>query len=249
MLGEGLPYETLHIKPVTSDQSPVTSPEASQLVTGHRSLVTQESLVYLIYTSGSTGRPKGTMLTHQGLMNYVTWAAEVYQDGAVLDFPLYSSLAFDLTVTSIFVPLTSGGRVVVYSEADHPKGLEVLSVFEEDVVDLVKLTPAHLGLVQDLLPGVKRIHRLIVGGEDFKTELAREIDSRLRPEQNELAIFNEYGPTEAVVGCMIHRFDRDRDNKPSVPIGTPGRERPYLPARSVPAAGAKRGAGGNVYQQ
>ena len=37
----------------------------------------------------------------------------------------------------------------------------------------------------------------------------------------EVAIYNEYGPTEAVVGCMIHRFDPEHDQLVSVPIGTP----------------------------
>ncbi|MEL6736948.1 MAG: non-ribosomal peptide synthetase, partial [Pseudomonadota bacterium] len=36
-----------------------------------------------------------------------------------------------------------------------------------------------------------------------------------------LRIFNEYGPTEAVVGCMIHAFDPECDQGASVPIGLP----------------------------
>ncbi len=35
-------------------------------------------------------------------------------------------------------------------------------------------------------------------------------------------IYNEYGPTEASVGCMIHRFDAQKDRAISVPIGAPG---------------------------
>ena len=177
-----------------------------------------EDLVYLIYTSGSTGKPKGTMLTHQGLNNYVSWAQTAYQGDAVLDFPLYSSLAFDLTVTSIFVPLISGGQVVVYSELDHVRGLEILDVFRDDKVDLVKLTPAHLELVEDLAKNCQRIRKLIVGGEDFKTDLALRI---VKSFNNQVEIYNEYGPTEAVVGCMIHRFDPMVDTAISVPIGTP----------------------------
>lgn len=183
-------------------------------------------LVYMIYTSGSTGLPKGTMLTHQGLVNYVWWAKDAFQGGDVLDFPLYSSLAFDLTVTSIFVPLLSGGKIVIYSEADHPKGLEIISVFEDDLVDIVKLTPAHLNLIRESAISCQRIRTLIVGGEDFKTELARSITTRF---DHEVTIYNEYGPTEAVVGCMIHRYDSERDTALSVPIGTPaGNARIYL---------------------
>jgi iturin family lipopeptide synthetase A/iturin family lipopeptide synthetase C/tyrocidine synthetase-3 len=36
-----------------------------------------------------------------------------------------------------------------------------------------------------------------------------------------MEIYNEYGPTEATVGCMIHRYDREKDLALSVPIGIP----------------------------
>ncbi|MEM7331932.1 MAG: amino acid adenylation domain-containing protein [Chloroflexota bacterium] len=176
------------------------------------------NLVYMIYTSGSTGKPKGTMLTHQGLVNYIWWAKRVYQDNSVMNWPLYSSLAFDLTVTSIFTPLVCGGTAVIYSEQDHVQGLEILKVFEDDAVDIVKLTPAHLSLVQESAINCSKIRKLIVGGEAFKTDLAQTIFNAF---DGNVDIYNEYGPTEAVVGCMIHKFDINRDTAVDVPIGTP----------------------------
>ncbi|MDX1418125.1 MAG: amino acid adenylation domain-containing protein, partial [Candidatus Promineifilaceae bacterium] len=176
------------------------------------------NLAYVIYTSGSTGRPKGVMITHQCLVNYASWAQTAYQDKAALDFPLYSSLAFDLTITSIFVPLLSGGKVVVYGESSSAPGLEILSVFAEDKVDIVKLTPAHLALVREQSLNNRRMRKLIVGGEDFKTELARDIYDMFN---GQVEIYNEYGPTEATVGCMIHKFDPQVDTAVSVPIGSP----------------------------
>ena len=178
-----------------------------------------DDLVYMIYTSGSTGKAKGALLTHRGLINYVCWAREFYQkDGEILDFPLYSSLAFDLTVTSIFVPLISGGRVIIYGASAETPGLEILSVFADDAVDIVKLTPAHLELVRELNLSAKRIRKLIVGGEDFKTDLALAIHDLFK---GRVEMYNEYGPTETVVGCMIHHFDPQADTAVSVPIGRP----------------------------
>ncbi len=37
----------------------------------------------------------------------------------------------------------------------------------------------------------------------------------------DIVIYNEYGPTEATIGCMIYRFDPERDHQPSVAIGKP----------------------------
>ena len=179
-----------------------------------------DGLAYMIYTSGSTGVPKGTMLTRRGLVNYLWWAREQYAPDGPNDFPLYSSLSFDLTITSLFVPLLTGGRIVVYDRADERDGLEILDVFDDDAVDVVKLTPAHLGLLREHGIAPQRIRRLVVGGENLRTDLAASIADRF---PNGVEIYNEYGPTEAVVGCMIHRFDPTTDTGPSVPIGAPAR--------------------------
>lgn len=181
--------------------------------------IATDQLIYTIYTSGSTGQPKGTLLTHDGVTNYITWARDRYTQGECCAFPLFSSLAFDLTVTSIYVPLISGGEIVIYGDdSEDAKRLLVLRVFEDDAVDVVKLTPAHLALVREQGFAPHRIKRLIVGGEDFKTELAHSIYEQFG---RNVAIYNEYGPTETVVGAMCHRFDPSADIKPSVPIGRP----------------------------
>jgi amino acid adenylation domain-containing protein len=177
-----------------------------------------EDIAYFIYTSGSTGTPKAAMLSHAGLLNYVTWAASAYTPDGPLDFPLYSSIAFDLTLTSIFVPLITGGTIRVYPEDPEAPGLEILEVFADDAVDVVKLTPAHLDLLRDHAATCQRIGKLILGGEDLKTHSVRSFLDTVKPD---IEVYNEYGPTEATVGCMIHRFDADSDNQGSVPIGVP----------------------------
>src|SRR4029077_5930215 len=135
-----------------------------------------------------------------------------------LTWPLFTSLAFDLTVTSIFTPLISGGRIVVYREDPGVRGLAVLKVLEDRAVDISKVTPSHLSVIKDMDLGATRIRKLIVGGEDFKTELAPDITKKFgRP----VEIYNEYGPTEATVGCMIHRYDAEKDRGLSVPVGVP----------------------------
>ena len=158
------------------------------------------------------------MIEHRSLVNYIWWAKDRYSRGERLAWPLFSSLAFDLTVTSIFTPLISGGRIVVVREDPAMPGMAIFKVIESGAVDIVKLTPAHLAMIKDMDLGATRIRKLIVGGEDFKAALAREITHNFgRP----VDIYNEYGPTEATVGCMIHRYDVEKDLALSVPIGTP----------------------------
>ena len=113
------------------------------------------------------------MIEHAALVNYIWWAKDVYLGGESLDFPLYSSLAFDLTVTSIFTPLLQGGKVLIYDKAgsDFP----IMRILDEDEVDVLKLTPSHFALMEGRDNSHSRIKRLIVGGEALETTLARRI--------------------------------------------------------------------------
>jgi fengycin family lipopeptide synthetase D len=56
---------------------------------------------YVIYTSGTLAKPKGVMVTHKNLVNYVCWGRKCYIDREPCTFPLYTTVSFDLTVTSI----------------------------------------------------------------------------------------------------------------------------------------------------
>ena len=175
-----------------------------------------EQLAYVIYTSGSTGKPKGVMVKDQALLNYLEHAVAEFAKGEATDFPLHSLLSVDLTVTSLFVPLLSGGRVVVYSQDDDE--LPVLQAFADDKVDAIKLTPAHLALIAEMPQQVKRIKTVVVGGEALRVNDVRQVLERFG---DETAFFNEYGPTEAVVGCMLHQFSEQADGWRQVPIGKP----------------------------
>ncbi|MCY7909667.1 amino acid adenylation domain-containing protein [Bacillus inaquosorum] len=173
-------------------------------------------LAYVIYTSGSTGRPKGVLIEHRGLTNYIWWAKEVYVKGEKTNFPLYSSISFDLTVTSIFTPLVTGNTIIAYDGED--KTALLASIVQDPRVDIIKLTPAHLQVLKEMnIADKTAVRRIIVGGENLSTRLAQSIHKQL---EGRIEICNEYGPTETVVGCMIYRYDAVKDRRESVPIGT-----------------------------
>ncbi|WP_434756621.1 amino acid adenylation domain-containing protein [Paenibacillus amylolyticus] len=173
-----------------------------------------DDLAYIIYTSGSTGKPKGVMVEHRGLSNYIRWADQTYVRGDRVRFPLYSSISFDLTVTSMFTPLLSGNQIIIYPE-DVEFALE--RICEDDEVDIIKLTPSHLKLLSLYKTEGSSLKRFIVGGEAFETFAAADITSLFGPH---VEVYNEYGPTETVVGCMIHKYDPD-ETYSQVPIGWP----------------------------
>lgn len=174
------------------------------------------NLAYVVYTSGTEGRPKAVMIEQRSLLNYVYFAIAQYVQGERVTFALFTSLAFDLTVTSIWAPLLSGNRIVVF-QGEHG-GMLLEEALRDPRVNVVKATPSHLRTIQHLDWRDSGIRRLIVGGEDFKTRLAGELLARFG---THVEIYNEYGPTETSVGCAIRRFDPATDSRRSVPIGVP----------------------------
>jgi len=174
---------------------------------------------YIIHTSRSTGKPKGVMIKHRSLVNYITWAIRNYVPDDNTAFALYTSLSFDLTLTSLFAPLLSGNKMVIYGQKVNELPIE--RVLADNKVEIVKATPSHLKVLVDTAiwaDGFKsRIRRFIVGGERLEAKLARQVYERF---DGQVEIFNEYGPTEATVGCMTYKFDPNEPGK-NVPIGVP----------------------------
>lgn len=184
--------------------------------------VSATDLAYIMYTSGSTGQPKGVMVNHDGLRNYVCWASEEFHQNKPVNYAFYSSVSFDLTMTCLYVPLVSGGTVIAYPDSESNPGLEIQDVVLDDSADVLDCTPAHLALAIASLTRSNRLNEtittIILGGEEVRTDIVREATAVF---PNATQIINEYGPTEAVVGCTVHRFDAEKDTGVAVPIGVP----------------------------
>ncbi|MFD9739248.1 amino acid adenylation domain-containing protein [Umezawaea sp. NPDC059074] len=163
--------------------------------------LTPRDPAYVIYTSGSTGRPKGVVVEHRSVVNYLAWACEAYPGlrGAAV---LHSPVSFDLTITTLFGPLLVGGRVVV-ADLDEDAAPGEQTTF-------LKATPSHLPLLGTVPAELSPTGDLVVGGE----QLLGEVIAEWRRANPTATVINEYGPTEATVGCVEHRVH------PGEPLGT-----------------------------
>jgi amino acid adenylation domain-containing protein len=181
-------------------------------------LTTPVHLAYVMYTSGSTGTPKGAMITHRGLVNYLWWAISAYGVEAGGAVPVHSSIAFDLTVTSLYPALLAGASIELVPE--ERGGEHLLKVLRSKGHSLVKITPAHLELLSrqlDPAEAAGMTRAFVIGGENLSAETL----SFWRKAAPETRLINEYGPTETVVGCSIYEVAASDPHFGPVPIGRP----------------------------
>ena len=178
--------------------------------------VEKDDIAYVIYTSGTTGKPKGVAVTRGNLDHYLSYADQEYQKEACTTV-LITSLSFDLSVTSLFLPLISGGSLLLKG-GDAEERLR--AAFKDNRVTFLKLTPSHLKMLETYADGVDvpNLETLIVGGEEFTTDTARETQKLLG---DSVKIHNEYGPTETTVGCCDYVYSSEKDKGLSVGIGHP----------------------------
>ncbi|HEU5413395.1 MAG TPA: amino acid adenylation domain-containing protein, partial [Candidatus Angelobacter sp.] len=185
-----------------------------------RSRVNPDNPAYVIYTSGTSGKLKGVVVPHRALMNYLRWSVQAYRFDQGMGTPVFSPLTFDLTVTALLPPLITGKILYLFVEKSSIDGwisdLEKLSD-----LSAIKLTPAHLHMLSEKL-GAEKVARLsnclVIGGENLNVgvlDFWKENAPHTR-------LINEYGPTEATVGCCIHEvMAGTQDDFATVPIGKP----------------------------
>ncbi len=179
-----------------------------------------ESVAYIIYTSGTTGNPKGVLIEQKAIMNYLIWAKNKYSNGNPCFFPFFTSMSFDLSYTSVLLPIISGGSITIYPFNETSVSLK--NIFNSLYLNNIKLTPSHLKMALkiseiQIYPVCKL--NLIVGGEQLDSQIAGVFYNSYN---GNVRIYNEYGPTETTIGSMIYEY------KPSigfendvVPIGSP----------------------------
>ncbi|MBC9912778.1 non-ribosomal peptide synthetase, partial [Chitinophaga varians] len=183
--------------------------------------IAPQQLAYVIYTSGSTGRPKGVQIEHAGLYNHLCYCLSVFMPEKEQRYkiPLFTSVSFDLTVPSLFCSLLNGGELVIYPQEDAVSDIMEDIFFGTKNINFLKCTPSHIDILGAATLRPSAIEGIIIGGEELKHTHV----SLLRSVNQEMRIFNEYGPTEATVGCIVNPLvpGTTPASGRSIPIGKP----------------------------
>ncbi|HMG61573.1 MAG TPA: non-ribosomal peptide synthetase, partial [Streptosporangiaceae bacterium] len=167
---------------------------------------------YVIYTSGSTGRPKGVIITHASLVNYLARVRQAYPHLAGRTL-LVSPVSFDGSVTALYGSLLSGGLLCLGAVDEELPALAARA----GGFTFLKATPSHLPLLAALPASCVPAGQMMLGGEAVPAALLRE----WRQRHPGLGLVNQYGPTEATVGCLDCQISPDDPVPDPVPAGRP----------------------------
>src|SRR6185312_14291283 len=180
--------------------------------------VLPNNLAYLIYTSGSTGRPKAVAIEHRGAALLAGWARGVFSPAELAGVLASTSIAFDLSVFEIFVPLAWGGTVILVDNALALPALKAPGALPPGVeVRLLNTVPSAAAelLRVDGLPAT--VSTLNLAGEALPGTLARA--AYRRPETERL--YNLYGPSEDTTYSTFALIASTPRRPSTPPIGRP----------------------------
>ncbi|MEG3870446.1 amino acid adenylation domain-containing protein [Microcoleus sp. Z1_B5] len=175
-------------------------------------LQNSSNLAYVIYTSGSTGKPKGVQISHASAVNFLS---SMRQQLAIADRDVWlavTSLSFDIAALELFLPITTGSRVVVASREVASNGEKLLETLTNSGASIMQATPASWKML--LAAGWQGNNQLkiLCGGEALPRHLANQLLLR------GASVWNLYGPTETTIWSTLYQVDRKDE---SVSIGRP----------------------------
>lgn len=190
-----------------------SSDEQPRIVT--ESTVRPDNLAYVMYTSGSSGRPKGVAVTHRdvaALARDRCWDPEVQR--RVL---LHAPHAFDAATYEFWVPILSGGTLVVAPPGELSVR-ELSELITGSGVTALWLTAGLFGLVADEAPeSFLGVHEVWTGGDVVATDAI----SKVRSACPSTTVVDGYGPTETTTFALRYALPPTEPVPAVMPIGRP----------------------------
>ncbi|AGC43405.1 non-ribosomal peptide synthetase [Myxococcus stipitatus DSM 14675] len=158
-------------------------------------------LAYVLYTSGSTGRPKGVAVPHEAAVNFL--ASMGREPGMTERDTLLAvtTVAFDISVLELFLPLSVGGCVFIASQEEAMDGTRLLPLMTSSGATMMQATPSTWRMLLSLGWSSPPTLKLLCGGEALPPELLAPLRARCSE------LWNMYGPTETTVWSTVSRLE------------------------------------------
>jgi amino acid adenylation domain-containing protein len=175
-----------------------------------------DQLAYVIFTSGSTGVPKGVEVTQGALHNFLHAVKRMPGIAAADRLLAITTLAFDISLLELFLPLISGASVVLASAEDNQDDIALRRLLDAQKINLLQATPSTWRLLLNSGWQAPVGFRGFSGGEALTPDLAAGLLAQ------GIELWNLYGPTEATVWTSAARVEVPAAGElPQIFIGRP----------------------------
>ncbi|MFE9421944.1 amino acid adenylation domain-containing protein [Kitasatospora sp. NPDC006697] len=174
-----------------------------------------DQVAYAIFTSGSTGTPKGVMATHRNVAAHA--ADRAFAAERPVRVLLHSPLAFDASTYEIWVPLLSGGAVVLAPAGDTDPEVLRKTIETERVTSAFFTTALFNLLAGEGGSALAGLDEVLTGGELVSPAAMAAVLANCP----QTALAHVYGPTETTTYATLHRLGERLDGDGTVPIGRP----------------------------
>ncbi|HXL95320.1 MAG TPA: amino acid adenylation domain-containing protein, partial [Streptosporangiaceae bacterium] len=172
-------------------------------------------LAYVTFTSGSTGTPKAVAVQNRDVAALA--ADRRFADGAHQRVLLHSPLAFDASTYELWVPLLSGGTVVVAPPGDLDPATVRRMITGHGVTALWLTSGLFRMIAQDAPEALAGAQEVWTGGDVVPAAAIRQVLAACPA----LTIVDGYGPTETTTFATSYPMPAPGTVPDLVPIGRP----------------------------
>jgi acyl-coenzyme A synthetase/AMP-(fatty) acid ligase len=182
------------IKNITSPYAIISDESCNTFDNGR---LYNEDLAYMIFTSGTTGEPKGVMVSNKNLLSFLDALQNTVPTNENTVMLQFASFSFDASIWEIFSMLCYGGTVVLTPENTVLLSNDLAEFIVKNNINRALLTPIVARTI--VSKNISTMEDLFVGGDAFHPSILDDWNGKYN-------LWNAYGPTEATVCVIVHKF-------------------------------------------